>query len=174
MAELSTFNRLRSQVFSTSQRVSPPDNLPGLFRPGNAHGVYLFKGFPSLDAEHLSACHAPHVLTRYRAAYRGLSNQQVRIHTTTGESSRGTDPLLSFILSRVVVHLCRLTLSRSLPSCASHASYPKISDPWHFRVSNTVGLAPLFREQSSLLRFLSLSHRLQLSASAPPGLWFYL
>lgn len=71
---------MRSQVFSTSQRVSPPENLPGLFRPGNAHGVFLFKGFPSLAAEHFSACHAPLVLTRNRAAFRGFSDQQVRIH----------------------------------------------------------------------------------------------
>jgi hypothetical protein len=43
----------RSQVFSTSQRLAPPDTVPALFHAGNAPGVYPSRGFPSLESERL-------------------------------------------------------------------------------------------------------------------------
>jgi hypothetical protein len=42
-----------SQVFSTSQRLAPPETFPALFHAGNTPGVFPSRGFPSLESVRL-------------------------------------------------------------------------------------------------------------------------
>ena len=46
---------VRPQVFSTSRRFTPPTALRAYFIPVALMGFLPLRGFPSLDAEHLSA-----------------------------------------------------------------------------------------------------------------------
>lgn len=71
---------MHPQVFSTSRCLSPPVTFLSLFHLSNALGVLLFRGFPPLVAERLSARRAPHDVVPKGTAFRGLSSQRIRAH----------------------------------------------------------------------------------------------
>jgi hypothetical protein len=59
---------LRPQVFSTSRRFAPPAAFRACFIPVTLMGFEPLRGFPPLDAEHLSAGRAPHDVCRRSGA----------------------------------------------------------------------------------------------------------
>jgi hypothetical protein len=71
---------LPPQVFSTSRGFAPSATVRVCFAPVTLMGFVPFRGFPPLDAEHLSARRAPLDVCSEECAFRGLSNQRIRAH----------------------------------------------------------------------------------------------
>jgi hypothetical protein len=124
---------LRSQVFSTSQRLVPPTPVPALFHAGNTPGVFPFRGFPSPKSVRLSTS-AP-LLTlplRFRSGLpwqamghrtfparppSGGQSSSESVHPAPGVNpNTGAVPLLGFFPSKGLPDYAISTLSRTLLS----------------------------------------------------------
>jgi hypothetical protein len=128
---------LRSQVFSTSQRLLPPLTFPALFRAGCTPGVFPSRGFPSLEfVAPLDARSPPDVTSEFRPGRlrRIASNQAFALRPPPGvcPSSESVlrcqvlpcitaaDPLLGFLPSK---GLPGPAMARPSPVLLSRTSY---------------------------------------------------
>jgi hypothetical protein len=113
----------RSQVFSTSQRFTPPNTVPALFHAGNTHGVLPSRGFPSLESERLPTP-APLLILPpgSRSAFRGKPFSALRF--PLGHLQGFNPPASPFIRSSVLPS----PRSRSSPEFFSLQGSPRFRD----------------------------------------------